>query len=65
MTARRQISVSEELCISAEQRFGSQFAGVEEFIEFLLREILQNDPQALDMAEKSVIEKRLRDLGYL
>ncbi len=65
MTAKRQIFITEELCVSAELRFGSHFSGVEEFIEFLLREILQDDAHALDKAEKSVIEKRLRDLGYL
>jgi hypothetical protein len=65
MTARRQISLPEELCASAEQQFGPRFATVESFLEFVLQELLRNDSEALDQAEQAVLEKRLRDLGYI
>jgi hypothetical protein len=65
MSARRQISLPEELCASAEQQFGARFVGLESFLEFVLRDLLRNDAEALDKAEQAVLEKRLRDLGYL
>jgi hypothetical protein len=65
MTARRQISLPEELCASAEQQFGGHFGGLEPFLEFVLRELVRNDAEGLDKAEQAVLEKRLRDLGYL
>lgn len=65
ITARREISLPEDLCASAERRFAARYEGLEGFIEFVLREILRDDVEELDKAEKSVLEKRLRDLGYL
>ena len=65
MTARREVSLPEELCASAEQRFGARFASLEALLEFVLRELLRDDADKLDQAEQSVLEKRLRDLGYL
>ena len=65
MAARRQISLPEELCASAEQQFGGRFGTVESFLEFVLRELVRNDSEALDQAEQAVLEQRLRDLGYI
>lgn len=65
MTARMKISLPEELCASAEQQFGARFGGLELFLEFVLGELVRNDAEALDKAEQAVLEKRLRDLGYL
>ena len=65
MTARRQISLPEELCASAEQQFGARFGGLQSFLEFVLRELVRSDAEVLDKAERAVLEKRLRDLGYL
>ncbi len=65
MTARREISLPEELCASAEQRFGARFVSLEALLEFVLGELLRDDADKLDQAEQSVLEKRLRDLGYL
>ncbi len=55
----------EELCVAAEQRFGARFQGLESLLEFVLREIVQDDAEILDRAEQELIEKRLRDLGYM
>jgi len=65
MTARREISLPEELCASAERRIGTRFESFESFLEFVLRELLHSDMDELDKAEQSVLERRLRDLGYL
>lgn len=65
MTAKRQISLPEELCASAEQQFGGRFGGLELFLEFVLRQLVRNGAEVLDKAEQAVLEKRLRDLGYL
>jgi uncharacterized membrane protein YgcG len=65
MTARRQISLPEELCASAEKEFGARFESLEAFLEFVLRELVRDDAEALDKAEQAVLEQRLRDLGYI
>jgi hypothetical protein len=65
MTARRQISLPEELCASAEKEFGARFESLEAFLEFVLRELVRDDAGALDQADQAVLEQRLRDLGYI
>jgi hypothetical protein len=65
MNARRPISLPEELCASAERQFGARFGGIEAFLEFVLQELVRSDAQALDETEQKMLEKRLRDLGYL
>jgi hypothetical protein len=65
MSARRQITLPEDLCASAEQRFAARFQGLEPFLEFVLRELVRDDIDKLDRAELDAIDKRLRDLGYL
>lgn len=65
MTARRQITLPEELCASAEQEFGARFGTLESLLELVLQELARNDAEALDKTEQAVLEQRLRDLGYL
>jgi hypothetical protein len=65
MNARRQISLPEELCALAERRFAPRFDNLESLLEYVLRELTQNDAEALDRAEQAILEKRLRDLGYI
>jgi hypothetical protein len=67
MTGKRQISLPEELCASAEQQYSARFGGLESLLEFVLQELVRNDAEALDKdkSEQKVLEKRLRDLGYL
>ena len=65
MTARRHISLPEELCASAEKEFGARFESLEAFLEFVLRELVRDDAGALDQADQAVLEQRLRDLGYI
>ena len=65
MPARRQVTLPEHLCVQAERQFGARFESLEQFIEFALGELVRNDPEVLDKAEQDVLEKRLKDLGYL
>jgi hypothetical protein len=65
MSAKRHISLPEELCASAEQRYGAQFQSLELFLEFVLRELVRDDVQKLDEKERAMLEERLRNLGYI
>ncbi len=65
MTQKRQVQLPEELCALAEERFGERFDNFEAFLEFILRELVCEEAHAMDESEKAMIEKRLRDLGYL
>ena len=62
---RRQLNLPEELCVAAERRFASQFDNLESFLEFVLRELIQDDGESLDKTEQALLEQRLRDLGYV
>jgi hypothetical protein len=61
----RDVQLPADLCDEAERRFTAQYGNLEQFLTFLLREMLRDDATKMDEAEQSVIEERLRDLGYL
>jgi hypothetical protein len=63
--ARRHISLPEELCAAAERRFVPQFDNLESFLEFVMRDLIQDESESLDKAEQALLEQRLRDLGYV
>ena len=65
MSNMRNISVPEELCRAAEQRFGNRFASAEELVTNLLQELLRDDAYKMDARELEIIEQRLRGLGYV
>ena len=66
MNSWRELRLSEELCKKIEEQIqGSQFATLEEFLTFLLREVAARDSSQLDEQERQTIEQRLRDLGYM
>ena len=62
---RRQVSLPDELCAAAERRFAPQFDNLESFLEFVLRELIQDEGESLDKTEQALLEQRLRDLGYV
>ncbi|MGA9643797.1 MAG: hypothetical protein WBQ72_20535 [Terriglobales bacterium] len=64
-SARRPISLPEELCAAAERRFLPRFENLETLLEFVLRELIQDDADSLDQVEQAILEQRLRDLGYI
>ncbi|MGA2005900.1 MAG: hypothetical protein ABSG70_21180 [Terriglobales bacterium] len=63
--ARRHLSLPEDICRLAEQRFGERFESLESLLEFVLRELTENDAEVLDQTEQKILERRLRDLGYI
>lgn len=65
MTDFRNVSLPENLCAAAEEKFGQTFGGVQEFLIFVLREMLNEQAGSMDEAEERLVEQRLRDLGYL
>jgi len=61
----RQISLPEDLCHLAEQRYAERFRNIEECLEFVLQSLLNQHSGQMDRAEEQLIERRLRDLGYI
>ena len=61
----REVRLPDELCNEAERRFGARFGSLEELLVFVLRELLRDQAAQMDQAEQRVIEKRLKDLGYI
>ncbi len=64
-STRRQVNLPEELCAAAETRYGQHFASLESLLEYVLRELTESEAESLDQAEQAILEKRLRDLGYI
>lgn len=66
MNSWRELRLPTELCEKIEKQIqGSQFATLEEFLTFLLREVASRDSSRLDDQERQAVEQRLRDLGYM
>ena len=66
MNSWRELRLPSELCEKVEEQIrGSQFATLEEFLTFVLRELVSRNSSALDEQERQMIERRLRDLGYM
>jgi len=65
MTTRRHLSLPEDLCATAEQRFGSKFESLESLLEFVLKELTDTKSDTLDQSEQALLEERLRNLGYI
>lgn len=65
MTEMRDIRLASDLCAAAEAKFRQRFGTLEEFLTFLLREVLRDDALKADGEEQRMIDERLRELGYL
>lgn len=61
----RDVQLPAELCRRAEEQFGARFGSVEQFLTFVLQELLRDDAMRMDQAELRIIEERLKDLGYI
>jgi hypothetical protein len=64
MQKMRTIMLSEDLCLRAEKRFGN-LQTAEALLTFVLEQLLSDGAILMDQKEEEIIEKRLRDLGYL
>jgi len=65
LTELRTVNLPADLCERAEKKFGGSFGSVEQMLEFVLTDLLRDDAAQADRQEQSVLEQRLRDLGYL
>jgi hypothetical protein len=65
MSDVRTVQLPSDLCASAEKKFSQTFGSVEELLIFVLRDLLRDDADRLDLAEQKLVEERLRELGYL
>ena len=61
----RTVRLPSALCDSAEKKFGARFGTIEEFLDYVLRELVREDVARLDEEENRIVQERLRDLGYV
>jgi hypothetical protein len=61
----RDLRLSSDLCLRAEQMYGKRFGSVEQFLTYVLEELLRDDSAKMDQEEQRIIEERLKDLGYI
>ena len=65
MNTMRGVSLPEDLCCAAEQKFGHRFSNVDELLSTVLAELLREDAGKMDESEQRTIEERLKGLGYI
>ncbi len=61
----RNIQLPEALCEASERRFTPRFGTLEQFLVFLMQELLRDEAGQMDEAERRMVEERLKDLGYM
>jgi hypothetical protein len=61
----RTVTLPADLCLQVEKKFSGRFGSLDQLLEFVLRDLLQDDALLADEAERRMVEQRLRDLGYL
>jgi len=65
MSTFRTVSLPEELCAAAEQKFRGRFRSLPEMVRALLEELVRDDTWEMDVQEQKIIEERLKGLGYI
>jgi len=65
MNGNRAILIPEELCARVEQKFGTRFGSVEDFLTAVMSDLLRDDAAVMDEREQKIIEERLKGLGYI
>jgi hypothetical protein len=65
MSEMREVRLPAELCAAAERKFAKKFDSLEELLTFVLQDLSRDEALQLDYAEQSIIEERLRELGYI
>lgn len=61
----REVRLPSDLCHSVEQKFGSRFPTLEQFLIYVMEQLVRDDALKLDQEEQRIIEERLKDLGYI
>jgi hypothetical protein len=65
VSSTRTITLPSEICDIAEQRLGSQFNTLDEWVSTVLKQLLVDETVRMDLAEQTLLEERLKALGYL
>ncbi len=65
MSDTRAVDLPADLCRKVEQRYQKRFGSLEQFLAFVLQELTRDDAAQAYQAEQKIIEKRLKDLGYI
>ncbi len=65
MNEMRNVSLPEDLCAKAEQKFAARFGSLSEFLNAVMTELLCDKAAAMDEREQKIIEERLKGLGYI
>lgn len=66
MTKKEKIEISKDIIEKIKQRIKeTEFKSVEEYIEFVLREVLEEEEAEISKEDEEIIKERLRALGYL
>jgi hypothetical protein len=65
MPAEREVMLPADLCRKAEQIYSQRFGTLEQFLVFVIQELVRDHAAQADLAEQQTIEERLKDLGYL
>ena len=65
MDRTRTLTLPEELCQLAEQKFARRFGNLNELVTALLNQLVRDDSLRLDEREQRIIEERLKELGYV
>jgi hypothetical protein len=65
MDSLRSVSLPEELCRSAERKFGKRFESIDGLLAAILEQLVREDAANMDERELEIIEQRLRGLGYV
>ncbi len=63
---RKAVSLPAELYRKIEERIGTtEFSSVDEYVMFVLEEVLKEEEPAFSGREEEEVKKRLKALGYL
>lgn len=65
MKAMRCVSLPEDLCGAAEEKFGHRYGTIDELLSTVIAELLREDAEKMDENEQRTIEERLKGLGYI
>lgn len=61
----REVHLPAELCEVAEHRFGARFGTLDNFLAYVLEQLVRDEAAQMDHEEQRIIEERLKDLGYI
>ncbi len=65
MAEWRSVRLPESLCAQAETRCADRFGCVEELLMAFLQEFNRDESGRLEKEEEQILERRLKDLGYI